>query len=548
MASAIKDAITISKGYDISLFKDQQKAKEYQCALCHHVCRNAVELSCGDDTNGVSEDGHDVLFCEQCLSDKLRSNGKQCPIKDRHQNVSFNPARNIRKQINNLTVCCRRRKTEGPSSSAIHRGCEWEGKISKLSHHRKTCCFDRPFCRICRVFIDGDTLNEHDQHRLSQHISILHSKLESITISTPSGDPRERTAVSIDGLVFDQEHVLKTLREIEEWKLTVIADAAKNRERLKAMERAFESLQGLHQELRAKAAAQSTEIEELRSIVTTMQSDLRPSLRSRVSVQLKRPNEDHKSNEGMLRYDGHRASYGARGSVASDDEVKTTKFFGSDTEPCSQSEDGVDAHHVGRGPPCPALNCKTASLRSLSSTPGPMNRSGSTRYFHPEGVELYHPKRVKYELFHPQRAVKVRVVNPGGGGMKWRSRWMCCGSAKGESVYLMDILEQKGRRKGSGGGLLSLRKRRRSQPNSTQYVVVRADEPDKLPKKWRKNMHSGCKRKKDGAKGSGYYKCCKGPVGSAGCRKRYKCCKQDVSECLGTHKRTSSGCKIGWGC
>ena len=111
----------------------------------------------------------------------------------------------------------------------------------------------------------------------------------------------------------------------------------------------------------------------------------------------------------------------------------------------------------------------------------------------------------------------------------------------------MDILESNitaktGRKRKLSEGSL----RRRSQPNSTQYVVVRADDEDsvdKLPKKWKKNMHLGCKKTKNGK-----YKCCKAPVGSPGCRKRYKCCGQDVRESMGTHMRTTSGCKIGWGC
>jgi len=499
MASATKDASNrLSRGYDLAIFKDPEKAKEYECSLCHLVCRNAVELSCGDDRAGDSADDHDVLFCEHCLSENLRSNERQCPINILHRNVEFNVARNIRKQINNLTVHCGQHKTEGV-------GCQWTGKLIQFEAHRKCCSPQRAMCRLC-----GVAVAEHDAVRMAEHISILHSKLEAMAQRAESARRRQR--------------------EAEEWRATAIADAAKQSERMSAMEHRIESLLGEQQRLRERAQAQSAEIEHFRSIVAATER-----------VDRRRDggcgrNEEEKWNEGLLRNDSRRRSERIDDGAESDDEAQSRS---TDTHELAESEDGSNGQRALK---CPAPPLRTLSVRSLSSTPGPMDRSSSTRYFHPEGVELYHPLKVKYERFHPQRAVKVRVVGADGGGMKWRSRWMCCGAAKGESVYLMDVLDQKRSAKGSA---VNSRKRRRSAPSSAHYVVVRPDGDgmDKLPQKWRANMHRGCRRRK-----SGTFKCCGMALGSAGCAKRYKCCKRDVSESRGSHRRVNSGCKVGWGC
>ena len=526
MASANKDV----SGYELSIFKNQIKAKEYQCALCHHVCHNAVELSCGDDTNipsdfePVTTDDHDVLFCEHCLSDHLRVNEQRCPINDRHQNVSFNAARNIRKQINNLTVCCRLQKHQNPSKPPKSEGpnqsdCEWEGTVSEFKKHQKSCihCIamrqNTTFCKICNLEIDENTVNEHDQRHLSLHISILHSKLVQIQTDSNSMDSVSNSLRSNSNSKRDseQKQISKSLKslqrhfgEIEKWKKSMNSQRTKSEnefiQRFKSMELQIESLHEEHSKLKELTVSQSLEIQELRSMITalvSMQNSVQnpmqnsvqnsvqnlvsnsmsnplPKVLRGVSINLKRPlsidsadtmhaNDDEKSSENhqnhqkhqkqqiqqfkplLLRNDGQRASYGVNlnlePDVMTDDEAKTTVIFMSDTEPFS--EDTLDEHHVTtkttKRPPCAplqttALNLSFRSLTPLSSTPGTMSRQNSTRYFHPEGVELYHPKKVHFEMYHPQRAVKVRVVKPNGGGMKWRSRFMCCGSAKDESV------------------------------------------------------------------------------------------------------------------
>merc|ERR1711920_996936 len=60
---------------------------------------------------------------------------------------------------------------------------------------------------------------------------------------------------------------------------------------------------------------------------------------------------------------------------------------------------------------------------------GSLRRASSTRHFHPKGIELYHPKAIKYEMFHPKKAVEVWVSKTMGSMSKiWR--FPCCGSAK----------------------------------------------------------------------------------------------------------------------
>merc|ERR1712087_606713 len=137
---------------------------------------------------------------------------------------------------------------------------------------------------------------------------------------------------------------------------------------------------------------------------------------------------------------------------------------------------------------------KISKTSGTKTKKGSLRRASSTRHFHPKGIELYHPKTIKYEMFHPKKAVEVWVSKTMGSMSKiWR--YPCCGSAKEGSVYLVKADTDK-------------------KWDEQLYVV----QKDELPKYWNDEMHLGCKKnKKKNSKNMSYWLCCKGPIDSIGC-------------------------------
>eukprot|EP00483_Globobulimina_turgida_P011621 UN11643 len=76
----------------------------------------------------------------------------------------------------------------------------------------------------------------------------------------------------------------------------------------------------------------------------------------------------------------------------------------------------------------------TIASLTISGKP-PLKRTNSTRYFHPQGTERYHPKGLNYEMYHPKKCQAVWVSKT-IGNMSKVYRYPCCGSAKEGSIYL----------------------------------------------------------------------------------------------------------------
>ena len=66
------------KGWNINIFKDQNKMKEYLCAKCQSVCCNAVELGCDHKDEDV------YVYCQDCLHKEIKHHLDKCPI-DEHE-------------------------------------------------------------------------------------------------------------------------------------------------------------------------------------------------------------------------------------------------------------------------------------------------------------------------------------------------------------------------------------------------------------------------------------------------------------------------------
>eukprot|EP01083_Nonionella_stella_P143330 445308_1 len=158
LASLLK--INEHKGWEISLFEDQNKISEYICTNCTGICCNAVELGCDHDDADICS------YCEQCLHQLITDNDSKCPIND-HTDPHITPARSIRNRVLKAAVLCpysmaykRKRiylnkvpqlmdtmndEQEGSvaNQNALNvdiKGCNWNGTLMDLLHHHLPGC------------------------------------------------------------------------------------------------------------------------------------------------------------------------------------------------------------------------------------------------------------------------------------------------------------------------------------------------------------------------------------------------------------------------
>eukprot|EP01084_Bolivina_argentea_P280817 480303_1 len=121
-----KDNNCMDIEYKLSLFEDNNKASTYQCRICKHVCRNAVELLCYECNNNDFINDKDLCYCQSCLNTHLNTNNYTCPLNKNHKNVSYKHSKYIRNKINNLIINC-------PS-------CKWKNTVYKFKYHSQNEC------------------------------------------------------------------------------------------------------------------------------------------------------------------------------------------------------------------------------------------------------------------------------------------------------------------------------------------------------------------------------------------------------------------------
>ena len=506
---------TTTTGYNIDIFKNKSKASEYKCKICENVCKNPVELACIDDhetsssndtdsTNSndsdINEhdhflsDDHDVLYCQSCLKLHLSQNNNSCPINPKlHENTHFNQARNIRKQINELTVYCYNNKLANNTNDnkenennnnegELGSGCEWNGKLSKLSAHFKQCKYNKLYCQICDKLCNDNNIKEHNKIYMLQHIDILFSKSKlgknNINIhNNPDCDQISELTTDLkkkwDELnkenIFLKKEIKSIRTEFNEFKILYNVESTKKdlqfqsqcdslKKQIKCQQETVELLQKQHEQLMTKTKDQT-------ELINSLQCEINKSYENDDVDELEIIDEENTKNS-------------ANSNLLQNDKP------------------------------------------SLPSVPGPgmLKRTSSMKFFHPKGFEKYHPGSIKYEMYHPSKCVDVWVTKTIGNMVKIQ-RYPCCGSAADGSMYLMEAESDK------------------KWDESLFICIDNKKEQDKLPNYWFKNIHLGCKKNKI----KSIYKCCGGKIKSIGCKKRYKCCKVDVD-------KKNEGCQIGWSC
>jgi ribosomal protein L37AE/L43A len=116
---------------------DQQLVK-YQCPVCSHILKDAVQTSCGH------------WMCNGCAEDFFKDNYQPvCPRDDCKEELTdedgrpFFPDRFVRKEISRFTIKCL--NTEF--------GCKWIGSIGEFTDHLKICSYNGKKCPHCNLFM-----------------------------------------------------------------------------------------------------------------------------------------------------------------------------------------------------------------------------------------------------------------------------------------------------------------------------------------------------------------------------------------------------------
>eukprot|EP01084_Bolivina_argentea_P094161 169281_1 len=253
------EKVQSAKGYSIDLFKNKTYALQYQCVICKEICKNPVELACADETDYDSTESdvdnlynHDVLYCESCLSVNLSTNNNQCPINPKHLKTNYNIARNIRKQINNLYVYCANKQLTNAEGDNNNKGCKWEGKLSKLNAHLKTCkCNTEIYCDICNKICTESTLLEHNAYNIIKHINLLHKQSlekhvndeELAAVNNNIAQINDDFAIKIEQQITDltsindklKQEIKIVKKEFNNWKIAFNIENSKKEIKLKRL-------------------------------------------------------------------------------------------------------------------------------------------------------------------------------------------------------------------------------------------------------------------------------------------------------------------------
>eukprot|EP01084_Bolivina_argentea_P192770 330860_1 len=557
-----------TKGFNINIFKSKQNALQYQCVICKQICKNPVELSCADDydydsteSNDNKSYNHDVLYCEACLSFNLSTNNNQCPINPKHLKTNYNIARNIRKQINNLSIYCSNNQTSNVEGDIRdNKGCKWEGKLHQLHTHLKTCKYNTKIhCDICNTICSENTINEHNAYNMVKHITLLHKhslekhekKDNLLDINNNPVQINDEFATKIEEQIqaltstnnkLKQE--IKTIKHhFNEWKIAYNIEKNKTDIKLKKLlntqDDSITILQQENQKLKHCTESQGKSIQELRTQIEQLKKIKPKKSKSKSpTTNIVKQSKKKKSKTILtLRRAKSKSVETCNVNVAlliknNSKKKKRKKSAGSEeiknnTSPDSAPDtDTPDTDPDFELPPNqPKLSNFTKSVPAfhakLRKMPPVLKRTASMRYFHPEGTEWYHPQELIYEMYHPKKSVEVWVTK-NMGQMSKLQRFPCCGSAKEGPLYLM----------ANGNDKIS---------DEELFIV---GEDDDMPDDWSDKMHLGCKEnRKKNKQNKSYYECCKKGIRNKGCKQRYKCCFEEKHE----HDK-DSGCKVGWGC
>ena len=158
-------------GHDTAIFLSQPVDDNFICGICHDVLNRPTT---------VCADGH--TFCEACLSSStaqaVRDTEFRCPLCRSEPLAAFALNRPLQNMICALGVRCphhdaagdavpnpkRSKKAASSSSSQEPKGCTWQGKLTELDAHLRSCPFEAVDCPLgCGMRATRDELDAHAQ-------------------------------------------------------------------------------------------------------------------------------------------------------------------------------------------------------------------------------------------------------------------------------------------------------------------------------------------------------------------------------------------------
>eukprot|EP01084_Bolivina_argentea_P290226 498473_1 len=150
-----------NKGWNVTLFQDQNSMSFILCSNCDAVCCDAVELGCSHDDIDIHS------YCNNCLQQLIQNNQQLCPINS-HSNPIIIPSRALRMQILKTLVSC-------PYENNGNSACQWKGTLNDLlTAHLKQCIskYDSSFAYRVKI--------KQLQHELQSLNNIINAQKKTI--------------------------------------------------------------------------------------------------------------------------------------------------------------------------------------------------------------------------------------------------------------------------------------------------------------------------------------------------------------------------------
>eukprot|EP01084_Bolivina_argentea_P101252 181562_1 len=216
-------------GYPVELFLNTEHALQYQCAICHNVCRNPVQLNCPG--------GH--LFCDDCINCEPHTITTTEPIwydaNNNSNELAVNEDYATQTQINvssthtTCPICKIEKCSRLPCPQRIQNdiyllsircintcyGCKWNGTLGDLYNHTQTNCVN--CTRDCPFHVFGCKIKGVPEQELMTHFQtaqMQHLQLQ-INAITALQTAHQQMQAQVNTLNNQQVHLTKLITEYE---------------------------------------------------------------------------------------------------------------------------------------------------------------------------------------------------------------------------------------------------------------------------------------------------------------------------------------------
>ena len=166
--------IACQTGYDLSLFMNKLKARQYQCGICNHICRTTVTYQCNQCQN-IRKSNLDHIYCKLCLNQLLNHTNFQCPINPNHGKVSLIMDEYNHHMVNHLMIYC----PTNHYSLTNQYCCRWKGEVQEMFNHLQNCQYRNgmEICNMsrygCGFYGDLEALTHHNQTSANCHTYLM---------------------------------------------------------------------------------------------------------------------------------------------------------------------------------------------------------------------------------------------------------------------------------------------------------------------------------------------------------------------------------------